>query len=120
VMYITTIALAFVAAGCTSIPSRFNTADHIYDDCGYAVDGESSEGFSLEVMYKEYKFFPASDPVVLAARECFVKTATELARRKGKSIAPLGTADMSATANRNTVDARYLVNVVGKVRYGQK
>ena len=84
------------------------------------MDGESAEGFSLEVAYKEYKFFPSPDSVILAARECFSKTASELARRKGKSIVSLTSADMNATSNRNIVDAKYLVNVTGKVRFAQK
>jgi hypothetical protein len=116
------LSLALLAAtatqlGCTTIPNRFNTSDAIVEGCGYVVDGESTEGFSLEVAYKEYKFFPSSDPVILAARACFSKTAAELAKRKGKAIVPLTTADMSASTNRNIVDAQYLVNVTGRVRY---
>lgn len=107
-------------AGCTTIPNRFNTSDSIYDGCGYAVDGESAEGFSLEVAYTEYKFFPSPDPVILAARQCFSKTAAELARRRGKAIIPLASGDMNTTSNRNIVDAKYLVNVTGRVRFAQK
>jgi len=84
------------------------------------IDSQSAEGFSLEIAYTEYKFFPSPDPVILAARQCFSKTATELARRKGKSIVPLTSADMNATSNRNVVDAKYLVNVTGNVRFALK
>ena len=117
---IRTLILMLVLSGCTTIPNRFNTSDSIFDGCGYAVDNESAEGFSLEVAYTEYKFFPSPDPVILAARECFSKTATELARRKGKSIIPLSSGDMSTTSNRNIVDAKYLVNVTGRVRFSVK
>ena len=110
-------AIAITQIACTTIPSRFNTADAIVEGCGYVVDSQDNQGFSLEIAYKEYKFFPSSDPVIVAARSCFALTAGELARRKGRAILPLSTADMSATASRNVVDAQYLVNVAGRVRY---
>jgi hypothetical protein len=112
--------LVLCLAGCTTIPDRLKIADSLYERCGYAADGETSEGFSLEIAYTEYQFFPTPDPVILAARECFSKTAAELARRRGKTITPLASGDMSATANRNILDANYLVNVTGKVRFAQK
>ena len=114
---LTIVSAAAMQLACTTIPSRFNSSDAIVEGCGYVVDSDGAQGFSLEVAYKEYKFFPSSDPVILAARACFSKTAAELAKRKGKSIVPLTSADMSATANRNIVDAQYLVNVTGRVRY---
>jgi len=112
-----TLILVFGLTGCTTIPNRFNTSDTIFEGCGYAISGESAEGFSLEVAYTEYKFFPSPDTVILAARECFSKTAAELARRKGKSITQLSSGDMNTTSNRNIVDAKYLVNVTGRVRF---
>ena len=111
------LVATLVPSGCTTIPRRFNTSDTIAESCGYVVEGEDASGFVLEVAYKEYKFFPNADPVIVAARACFSKTATEIARRKGKVIVQLTSADMSATANRNIVDGQYVVNVVGRVRY---
>lgn len=114
---ISLILIITFQTACTTIPDRFNTKDVIVDSCGYVVESENSSGFVLEVVLKEYKFFPSADPVIVAARECFTKVASELARRKGKSIAPLTAADMGTTTNRNTVDGNYLVNVAGKVSY---
>jgi len=117
------IALTLIAAAtftaCTTIPDRFASADPIVKGCGYVIGPEDRNGFALEVAYKEYSFFPSPDPVIVAARACFAKTATELALRKGKAIGPLGPSDMSTTSNRNTIDSTYLVHVAGRVSYAK-
>lgn len=102
-------------SACTTVPSRFNTTDPIVENCGYIVEADRADSFSLEVAYKEYKFLPTPDPVIVAARSCFTATAQALAKRQNRTIAPLAAADMHATANRNITDGNYLVHVTGRV-----
>ena len=90
-----TIFSALALSACTTIPDRFTTSAAIVDGCGYVIEGEDGNGFALEIAYKEYSFFPSPDPIMLAARACFIKTATEIARREGKTIIPPTSADMS-------------------------
>lgn len=103
--------------GCTTIPVRFTQDPTISESGGYRTEEEMSHGFTLEVFYKAYSFFPNPDPAIQEARAYFARTALELAKRKGKTIRPFSTADLHASATRNILDGHYAVYVTGKVIY---
>lgn len=113
----TVFAFALCATGCTTIPDRFRTSESIYPNCGYRTELVGNAGVALEVFFKKYSFFPNPDDAIQEARECFVRTALELAQRQAKKIMPITAADMSTSATRNIVDAYYSVYVTGKVNY---
>lgn len=99
---------------CTSLPARFDAQPTIVEGCPYRVEADGANSFSLEVVVTPYSFIPDPDAALQQGRDCFVKTATALAAAKKRKAAPIGLADMYATANRN-MDGRYLVTVTGKV-----
>jgi hypothetical protein len=103
--------------GCTTIPARFTQDSTISESGGYRTEEETSHGFTLEVFYKAYSFFPNPDPAIQEARSYFVRTALEIAKRKGRTIRPFSTPDLHASATRNILDGHYAVYITGKVVY---
>jgi hypothetical protein len=111
------LILFLLIGACTSVPSRFSQDPSISTSGGYRIENESSQGFTLEIFYVAYSFFPNPDPAVQEAKSYFVKVAGQLAQKKGKAIVPPIMAELHASPTRNTVSGEYAVYVTGKVSY---
>lgn len=111
-------ALAAILSGCAAVPSKvYRTVDAPVDGCGYRLDAETAAGFVLEVALMKYSFIPDHSAAIEAGRECFQRTAAELAKRRGKVAAPVTLADMTSNADRNVLTGQHLVIVTGKVTF---
>ena len=113
----TSLAIAFVIVGCTTIPDRYVRDPVDPSSCGYRVEPTEKAGFALEVFYKEYKFLPSADQPVQGAKQCFLRTAERLAKQEGRTLKPIFLGDINAAPTRNTVDGTYSVFVTGRVQY---
>ena len=99
------ITLSLLAYSCTTVPSRFSH-DGSGSDSGYRVENETEQGFSLEVFYVTYSFFPNPDPAVQEAKAYFIRVASEIAKRKGKTIIRPMSTDLHASPTRNIISAQ--------------
>jgi hypothetical protein len=115
--YFGVFAIFFLTSACTTVPSRFSQDPSSSDNAGYRVENETSTGFTLEIFYVAYSFFPNPDPAIEEARAYFIRVATDLARKKGKAIVRPTTADLHASPTRNVVVGQYAVYVTGKLVY---
>jgi hypothetical protein len=102
---------------CTTVPTRFKQNPQISPHGGYVIESEDAEGFYLEVFYKSYSFLPNPDDNIQEAKSFFVRVAQDLARERGKALAPTLTSQLKTNATRNILDGYYAVYVSGRVKY---
>ena len=114
------LTVAFGVTGCTTMPDRFVSDKSIFPNCGYSTEPIGNTGFALEIFIKNYSFTPSPDASIQLGRECFTKTAVELAKRQRKRIVPMMSVDMNTSATRNIIDANYSIYVTGKVTYASE
>lgn len=114
------LLLVVTVSACTTIPKRFQVDPGLSTSGGYIIESETPSGFTLEVFYKSYSFFPNPDPSIQEAKAFFVRVALEIARKKGKTIKPPVSTELSASASRNILDGHYAVYVTGKVEYANR
>lgn len=102
---------------CTTIPERFKVDPGLSTSGGYSVESETASGFTLEVFYKSYSFFPNPDPSIQEAKAFFIEVALDIARRNGRKIKQPVSARLNASASRNVLDGYYAVYVTGEAEY---
>lgn len=107
-------------SGMTYVPKRFARDAGTPEHCAYYVESTTSEGFVLEVLFSQYSWDPSPDEELVKGRSCFADVARNLARGKGRGVAPITSADVDTMFSRNEVDAHNSVYVTGRVRYARE
>lgn len=95
------LSALLILGGCaTPVEHTSKPMLEIDKNTGYSVDDREG-GFDLVVSYSRYQFIPESSAVATACKAALTSTAWEVAKQRGKEIAPVNEQRIKLSMGRN-------------------
>ncbi|CAN5237940.1 hypothetical protein BH10PSE15_BH10PSE15_04750 [soil metagenome] len=101
-----TLALCLALAACTHPADVSRPLTEISDKNAKFTVLDTTAGFSVEVRYSRYQFFPESSAVLTACRSLVIARVNDEAKKRGREIDPIDEQNIRVSNGRNEITGR--------------